>query len=52
MRNAIKLLAETNKSIAEVCYSSGFNNQSYFTRKFHNLMGYTPSEYKKTGVRS
>jgi AraC-like DNA-binding protein len=47
IENACKLLNETDKSVADVCYESGFNNFSNFNRYFKNLTGYTPLQYKK-----
>ncbi len=34
-------------TIAEASYSSGFKNLSNFNRKFKNIKGVTPSEYRK-----
>lgn len=44
---ASKLLAEDQMSIAEVCFSSGFNNFSHFTKSFKKITGKSPSAYKK-----
>jgi AraC-like DNA-binding protein len=46
--HASKLLAEDQQSIAEICFSSGFNNFSHFTKSFKKITGKSPSEYKKT----
>lgn len=46
--HASKLLAEDQLSIAEICFSSGFNNFSHFTKSFKRITGKSPSEYKKT----
>jgi AraC-like DNA-binding protein len=43
---ASKSLMETNDTIAEVCYSSGFNNLSNFIRTFKKQKGMTPNEYR------
>jgi AraC-like DNA-binding protein len=45
--HAAKLLAETHKSIAEVCYDSGFNNFSNFNRHFKAIIGRTPLAHRK-----
>lgn len=37
----------TNKTIAELCFSCGFNNISNFNRSFKNFTGMTPSEYRE-----
>lgn len=44
--HAAKVLYETTHTIAEVCYSSGFNNISNFNRIFKRKKGQTPSEYR------
>jgi len=45
--NACKLLADTEKCITDICYSSGFNTLANFNRQFHKLKQYTPSHYRK-----
>lgn len=47
LNKAIEFLSETNKTITEICYESGFFNASYFTTKFKNYLGMTPSQYRK-----
>lgn len=51
---AARMLADSTMSIAEICYTSGFNTISYFNRLFKRKKGYTPSDfrtnYKKTKV--
>ncbi len=42
-----KLLQETEASVSEVCYASGFNTLSNFNRQFKSITRYTPLEYKK-----
>ncbi|HEY1165524.1 MAG TPA: AraC family transcriptional regulator [Chitinophaga sp.] len=44
---ACKLILENGMSIAQVCYSSGFNNVANFNRKFKELTGKTPLQYYK-----
>jgi AraC-like DNA-binding protein len=46
INHASKLLMNTDMTIAEVCYDCGYNNISYFNRKFKSIMGLTPSEFK------
>ncbi|WP_235298106.1 helix-turn-helix domain-containing protein [Portibacter marinus] len=46
--HASKLLAEDQLSVAEVCFSSGFNNFSHFTKSFKKITGKSPSDYKKS----
>ncbi|RKR83730.1 AraC family transcriptional regulator [Mucilaginibacter gracilis] len=45
---ACKLLAETEHSIARVCYDSGFKNFSNFNRHFKAIAGKSPLEYRKS----
>lgn len=43
---AAHLLAATEKSIADICYETGFNNTSYFSKKFREQYGVTPKAYR------
>jgi len=45
--HAAKVLYETTHTVAEVCYSSGFNNISNFNRIFKRKKGQTPSAYRR-----
>lgn len=44
---ARQLLAETNMSITEIVYSTGFSDSSNFSRLFKREMKVTPNEYRK-----
>ncbi len=44
---AAKMLAETDKSITQICYESGYNNLANFNHYFKSIMKKTPSEYRK-----
>lgn len=44
--HACQLLSETDKTISEVCYSSGFNNISNFIRTFKKRKQMTPNAYR------
>lgn len=47
--NACKLLLkESDLSIGEISFKSGFNNQTNFNRKFKSIKGITPSEFRKS----
>jgi AraC-like DNA-binding protein len=50
--NACKLLVTTDKSIAEICYSCGYNNISHFNRQFKLLTGCTAKEYSKKYLKN
>lgn len=43
---ACQMLAETSHTVAEVCYTCGFNNLSNFIRIFKKKKGSTPNEYR------
>ena len=43
---AAKELIETEKTVAEICYSTGFNNISNFDRMFKRLKGCSPKEFR------
>lgn len=51
---AARKLADSSMSVVEVCYTSGFNNVSYFNRIFKKKKGCTPTafrnNYRKTKV--
>lgn len=44
---ASRLLVETDKTISEIAYECGFNNQSNFNRIFKKKQGIAPSDYKR-----
>lgn len=46
--HAIRLLVDSNKSILEICYASGFQNVSNFNRQFLKRRGCTPGQYRKS----
>ena len=41
------LLQETNLSISEIAYKSGFSDSNYFSRTFRKVTGLTPREFSK-----
>ena len=45
---ACYMLLKTNKSVAEICFASGFDDVPYFNRTFKKIKGVTPTEYRKT----
>jgi AraC-like DNA-binding protein len=44
------LLHDGDKTVAEICYQSGFGNISHFNRQFRELTGRTPLQYRKEFV--
>ena len=47
---ACRYLLETDKTIAAICYSCGFNNLSNFNRQFLRLKKTTPKAFKRSGT--
>jgi DNA-binding response OmpR family regulator len=45
-----ELLKKTDKTIAEICYQVGFNDQAYFSRAFKKQFEKTPSAYRKLSI--
>ena len=45
--HARRLLSNQHLSIAAVSYESGFNNLSHFNKQFRQIVGVSPSEYRK-----
>ena len=44
--HACRLMMDSNYNISEICYLSGFENQSNFYRHFKKFTGVIPKEYK------
>jgi len=44
---ACQLLSNTNHSVTNVCFKSGFNELPYFTRQFRKVMNISPQGYQK-----
>ncbi len=47
MREACRLLVETKQPIRAVAKAVGFENELYFSRRFHAEQGYAPRDYRK-----
>jgi AraC-like DNA-binding protein len=45
--HATKLLSETQNSITDICFESGFNNFSHFNKHFKLITGKSASNYRK-----
>lgn len=43
---ACRLLKSTSLKISDIALQSGFNDYNYFTRRFHEFFGITPSKYR------
>lgn len=48
--HAAEALLQGDARIVEVCYENGFENVSYFIKKFKEAKGMTPKEYRKREV--
>nr|CAA6828050.1 MAG: Transcriptional regulator of various polyols utilization, AraC family [uncultured Thiotrichaceae bacterium] len=49
INRACVLLMETEQYISTICYSVGFNNIANFNRRFMDIKGMTPSEFRRQG---
>lgn len=47
LRESCRHLSETTLSIKEIAEKLNFHDQFYFSKKFHQLTGMTPLEYRK-----
>jgi len=47
INQALRLLEDENRKIMDIAFDLGFNNLSYFVKKFREYKGCTPSEYRK-----
>ena len=45
LKKAAVLLIQQHTSVSEVCYEVGFSNPEYFSRKFREHFGSSPSKY-------
>ncbi len=54
IKTAAQKLLTTQDSITEICFQTGFNDTSYFTRVFRRTTGYTPTALRKSqeGLRT
>lgn len=48
LSKASRLLTDTSLSISEIAIRTGWGDQSYFTKRFREKTGCTPSEYRNT----
>ena len=47
---ASKLLMDSEKTISQICFESGYNNLSYFNRKFKEIMHQTPHVFRSNYI--
>lgn len=51
IKQACRLLRETDLSVSAIAYSVGFENNLYFSKAFRKQKGESPSEYRKSRAR-
>ena len=49
IEQAKRLLKETDESITNIAFMTGFHNSAYFGKMFKKLAGMTPKEYRQSG---
>jgi AraC-like DNA-binding protein len=47
INRAGQLLMETDRQVTQICYEVGFNNVANFNRRFLEIKGVTPSEFRR-----
>ncbi len=47
INKACQLLMETERYVSNICYEAGFNNVANFNRRFLELKGMTPKEFRQ-----
>ena len=47
INKACQLLMETDRYVTNVCYDVGFNNLANFNRRFLQIKGMTPKEFRR-----
>jgi two-component system response regulator YesN len=51
IERAKQLLLATGQSCTEICFQVGYNNQSYFSRTFKDLVGMSPRQFRTRNQR-
>jgi AraC-like DNA-binding protein len=47
INRACQLLMESDRLITDICYVVGFNNIANFNRRFRDIKGMTPRDYRR-----
>lgn len=50
VKRAARALLDSDASLAEIGYASGFADQAHFTREFRRIIGTTPAEWRRTSA--
>ena len=51
VNRACQLLMETDRLVTHICYEVGFQNVANFNRRFRDIKGMTPSEFRRQADR-
>jgi transcriptional regulator GlxA family with amidase domain len=46
VQRAQEMLAQTDLSLSEVAYTTGFSDQGHLSRHFRHMLGITPGEFR------
>jgi AraC-like DNA-binding protein len=46
VERAMFKLVETDRTVTDICFDVGFTSLGTFSRTFHEIVGFTPSEYR------
>jgi AraC-like DNA-binding protein len=49
VERAMFLLREGRRSLTDICFDVGFNSLGTFSRTFHDIVGVSPSAYRRRG---
>ena len=47
VNRACHLLMETGRRVTDICYEVGFHNVANFNRRFRDIKGMTPTEFRQ-----
>jgi AraC-like DNA-binding protein len=51
INRACQLLMESDRRVGDICYEVGFNNLANFNRRFLEIKGMTPSEFRRQAAQ-
>ena len=51
MQRACQLLMDSDRLVTHICYEVGFNNVANFNRRFLEIKGMTPTEFRRQSDR-
>jgi AraC-like DNA-binding protein len=52
IRKIMEMMEDREKSITEICFKSGFNSSTYFSKKFSRETGLSPKEFRKLYIKN